>query len=152
MCVEASFRENRNEVTLLVVDMPLRHLDKSHGLLDDAVTKVALQQQQPDDSFFYGSGIHKRIHDRGALTVSSQTDYKILGGAIASRVRYSKPTVLRAIGKRAVWAATRAIAVAREYVVETGPNLVFTPRFNSVQLSNRTEPSTVVELCVCAFD
>lgn len=111
-----------------------------------------MMTMQPDDSLFSGAGVHKRTHDRGALTVSSQTDYKILGGAIASRVRYSKPTVLRAIGKRAVWAATRAIAVAREYVVETGPYLVFTPRFSSVQLSNRTEPSTVVELCVFAFE
>ncbi|KAJ8601836.1 hypothetical protein CTAYLR_009051 [Chrysophaeum taylorii] len=115
--VEASFRDNRNEVTLMVVDV----------------------HRSPDE------------HERGALTVASQTDYKVLGGAVANRVRDRKPTLLRAIGKRAVWAATRAVAVAREYVVETGPNLVFAPRFNSVQLSNRTEPSTVVELYVFAM-
>mmetsp|Transcript_15625 Transcript_15625/g.48878 ORF Transcript_15625/g.48878 Transcript_15625/m.48878 type:complete len:346 (+) Transcript_15625:138-1175(+) len=133
--VEASFRENRNEVTLMVVDIPRTQWH------DD---KLSLQPQTDEKV--------RAAPDRGALTVASQTDYKVLGGAVANRVRDNKPTLLRAIGKRAVWAATRAVAVAREYVVETGPNLVFSPRFNSVQLSNRTEPSTVVELFVFALD
>ena len=85
-----------------------------------------------------------------ALTVASATDYKILGGAVAMRLRDEKATLLRAIGKRAVWAATRALAVANEYIRDDpgDNNLLFAPKFNSVQLPNRREPSTVVELYV----
>lgn len=122
--LQAQFRENRNELTLLVVDIRPRY-DK------------------------YTSNI---------LTVASHTDYKVLGGAIASRVRDSvdtmqrggggPPILLRAIGKRAVWAATRAIAVTREYLEESGPNIFFLPHFNVVQLPNRLEPSTVLEFYI----
>lgn len=114
VAVEASFRLNRNELTLLVIDVT-----------------VPIIGEPP-----------------AALTVASQTGYKTLGGAVANRVRDARPTLLRAIGKRAVWAATRAVAVAREYVLDTGIDLLFAPRFTSVQLTNRTEPSTVVELLV----
>ena len=136
--VEASFRDNRNELTLKVLDMPethaLRDLVETSGSTEDTTQK----------------------NDRGALTVASATDYKVLGGAVAMRIRDQKPTLLRAIGKRAVWAATRALAVAREYIIDddgdTSDTLVFAPKFTSVQLSNRTEPSTVIELYVVADD
>ena len=101
-----------------------------------------------------------------ALTVASSTDYRVLGGAVANRLRANKVTSLRAIGKKAVWAAMRAVAVAREYTAAddraatlagmprplvfsraaTRRSQAVTPRFSAVQLANRPEPSTALEL------
>ncbi|KAK7233512.1 hypothetical protein SO694_001040118 [Aureococcus anophagefferens] len=65
-----------------------------------------------------------------ALTVASSTDYRVLGGAVANRLRANKVTSLRAIGKKAVWAAMRAVAVAREYTAadDRAATLARTPR------------------------
>ncbi|KAH8069510.1 N2-acetyl-L-ornithine:2-oxoglutarate 5-aminotransferase [Aureococcus anophagefferens] len=65
-----------------------------------------------------------------ALTVASSTDYRVLGGAVANRLRANKVTSLRAIGKKAVWAAMRAVAVAREYTAadDRAATLAGTPR------------------------
>lgn len=145
--VEASFRENRNELTLVVVEVA-DHVWRNEAQLVDRTAPLGLVDlKAPDKVAIYRTPLEKE-----ALTVASQTDYKVLGGAVANRIRDSKPTILRAIGKRAVWAATRAVAVAREYILTTGPKLVFAPRFSSVQLSNRNEPSTVIELFVFALD
>ena len=119
----ASFRDNRNELSFTLDPI-------------DARGRSDAPRPAAENSSY------------GVLTVASNTDYKVLGGAVANRLRAGEPTLLRAIGKRAVWAAARGVAVAGEYTATENTTLAFTPKLKAVQLANRAEPSTAIELLV----
>lgn len=91
------------------------------------------------------------VDGRGdVLTVARATDYRVLAGAVAKRARDDSPSVLRAIGAAAVFAAARALATCREYLEQDGDDtdVVAVPRFSKVHVDGRDGETTVLELCV----
>jgi len=116
-----SFRENRNELTITVVE---------------------LQRAAPDVDA-PGAAVE-------TLTVARATDYRVLAGAVAKRARAGDASNLRAIGAAAVFTAARAVATCREYLAEDAAALdvVAVPRFAKVQFDGRDEETTVLELVV----
>ena len=88
-----SFRDNRNEVSLLVVDMETL---KANSLL---------------------------TADISHYSVGSKTDPKMTAGAIASSAREGHALSVTGIGADAVFNAIRSIAIAREYLRDKADNV-----------------------------
>ncbi len=66
------------------------------------------------------------------LRVSGQTKARALAGAIAGIVREEGRTELQAIGAGAVNQAIKAAAIAREFLVLEGLDIVLIPTFTQV--------------------
>ena len=88
-----SFRDNRNEVSLVVEDMEKL---KANSLLTTDISHYA---------------------------VGSKTDPKMTAGAIASSAREGHASSVTGIGADAVFNAIRSIAIAREYLKDKADNV-----------------------------
>ena len=71
------------------------------------------------------------------LRVSSQTGARPLAGAIAGVVRENGRAELQAIGAAAVNQATKAVAIARDYLEWDGLVIVLIPSFVSVMIGDQ---------------
>ena len=80
------------------------------------------------------------------LKVSSKTEPKSLGGAIAGFVTKEGVAEMHAIGAGAVNAAVKGIAVARGFLAPTGIDLVCTPGF--VMLTENEQERTAIRFVV----
>jgi len=112
------FRENRNEVSLHVVNL-------------DTIKKSAIFTTQISN-----------------FNIGAKTDIKTSAGAIAGSARNEEAVVLQSIGKIAVFNAIRSVAVAREYLDGRGDDvdLFVKVEFTEVKLEGRDDDTTAVKL------
>jgi len=80
------------------------------------------------------------------LKVSSTSRPTSVAGAIAAIIRQSGHTELQAIGAGAVNQATKAIAIARRYLIPEGIDLICIPDFAIVSIADQDR--TAVRLLV----
>lgn len=71
------------------------------------------------------------------LRVSSQTGVRALAGCIAGVIRAEGRAELQAIGAAAVNQATKAAAIAREFLVLDGIDIVLVPSFTQVMIGDQ---------------
>mgnify|MGYP005849592977 CR=1 FL=1 len=81
------------------------------------------------------------------LKVASQSHVTSVAGAIAGVVRGSGRVELQAIGAGAVNQATKAVAIARNYLSQDGIDIVSIPAFATVSIADkeRTAHRIIVE-------
>ncbi len=81
------------------------------------------------------------------LKVSARSRPSAVAGAIAGVVRESGRAEVQAIGAGATNQAVKAVAIARDYLLETGIEAVCLPAFIDVQIDeeNRTAIRLIVE-------
>jgi len=77
------------------------------------------------------------------LKVSKDSKAFTVAGAIAGRVREGQRVVLSAIGPKAVMAAVRSIAFARQYLAEDGVDICFRPSFVNLEFDNGRKSSCI---------
>mmetsp|Transcript_5065 Transcript_5065/g.5371 ORF Transcript_5065/g.5371 Transcript_5065/m.5371 type:complete len:257 (+) Transcript_5065:74-844(+) len=112
------FRENRNEVSLHVIDL-------------DTIKQSAIFTTRTSD-----------------FNIGAKTDIKTSAGAIAGSARNKESVVLISIGPVAVFNAIRSVAVAREYLKGRGDDidLFVKVQFTEVRLDDKEEDTTAVKL------
>lgn len=81
------------------------------------------------------------------LKVSSQSQPKLVAGALAAVLRDSESAEIQAVGAGAVNQAVKAIAITRGYVAPNGIDLVTVPAFSEVNIDGeeRTAIKFIVE-------
>lgn len=81
------------------------------------------------------------------LKVSSQSQPKLVAGALAAVLRDSESAEIQAVGAGAVNQAVKAIAITRGYVAPNGIDLVAVPAFSEVNIDGeeRTAIKFIVE-------
>ncbi len=82
----------------------------------------------------------------GVLKVSARSRPSAVAGAIAGVVREAGRAEVQAIGAGAVNQAVKAVAIARDYLAETGINAVCLPSFIDVVIDD--EDRTALQLIV----
>ena len=102
-----------------------------------------------------GGGVHYRpgvctlsgVNSDGWYVPVSRRDFACkLAGAIAGVVRENDRAEVQAIGAGATNQAVKAIAIAREYLLETGIDAVCVPAFIDVTIDN--EERTAIRLVI----
>jgi stage V sporulation protein S len=87
------------------------------------------------------------IHDNGeVLKVSARSRPSAVAGAIAGVVRDAGRAEVQAIGAGATNQAVKAVAIARDYLLESGIDAVCVPAFIDVTIDN--EERTAIRLVV----
>jgi len=83
----------------------------------------------------------------GPLKVSAKSNPNAVAGALAAALRERESAELQAVGAGAINQAIKAIAIARNYLRASGIDLVCTPSFITVAISEneRTGISLMVE-------
>ncbi len=111
---------------------------------------ASAEEIETDDSAFVPAtlaamGVPAKRSD--ILKVSSRSRPSAVAGAIAGVVRESGRAEVQAIGAGAANQAIKAVAIARDYLAETGINAVCLPSFIDVVIDeeDRTALSMVVE-------
>lgn len=94
------------------------------------------------------SRVHRSGHDGDAevLKVSAKSRPSAVAGAIAGVVRENNRAEVQAIGAGATNQAIKAIAIAREYLLETDIDAVCIPAFIDVTIDN--EERTAIRLVI----
>ena len=106
---------------------------------------VATEPPLISDPAVYGRGVP---HDRGeVLKVSSRSRPSAVAGAIAGVVRGSGRAEVQAIGAGAANQAIKAVAIARDYLNETGIEAICLPSLVDLTIdeADRTAIRLVVE-------
>ena len=85
--------------------------------------------------------------DTEVLKVSAQSRPSAVAGAIAGVIREKRRAEVQAIGAGAVNQAIKAIAIAREYLAQSGMDIICVPSFTEVVINGgeRTAVKLVVE-------
>ncbi len=73
------------------------------------------------------------------LKVSSTSQPKSVGGAIAAIVRSGSNVEMQTIGAGAVNQAVKSIAIARGYVAPNGIDLITIPAFSQIEVEGETK-------------
>ncbi|HFD40655.1 MAG TPA: stage V sporulation protein S [Anaerolineae bacterium] len=84
------------------------------------------------------------------LRVAGNSSPNHVAGAIAGQVREGRQVALQAIGPIAVNQAVKSIAVARDYLVPEGIDIVCLPEFVDVPVNGKT--LTAIRFDVEAWD
>lgn len=71
------------------------------------------------------------------LRVSAQSPARALAGCIAGVIREEGRAEMQAIGAAAVNQATKAVAIAREFLVLDGVDIVIIPSFTQVMIGDQ---------------
>lgn len=109
---------------------------------NERVSTWATTEVEPDGEFAVAT---ERRGD--VLKVSSRSRPSAVAGAIAGVVRESGRAEVQAIGAGATNQAVKAVAIARDYLAETGIEAVCLPAFIDVTIDeeNRTAIRLIVE-------
>ena len=112
-----------------------------HVEAEDHVVGVAPRAYRPG----YGQGVPEQRGE--VLKVSSRSRPSAVAGAIAGVVRENGRAEVQAIGAGAANQAIKAVAIARDYLNETGINVVCLPSLVDLQIdeADRTAIRLVVE-------
>lgn len=88
-----------------------------------------------------------REPETGVLKVSAKSRPSAVAGAIAGMIRTTQRAEVQAIGAGATNQAIKAVAIAREYLVDDGYDIVAIPAFIDVMIGNeeRTAIRMVIE-------
>jgi stage V sporulation protein S len=83
----------------------------------------------------------------GPLKVSAKSNPNAVAGALAAALRERESAELQAVGAGAINQAIKAVAIARNYVRASDLDVVCTPSFITVEISDseRTGISLIVE-------
>lgn len=81
------------------------------------------------------------------IKVSGKSRTAAVAGAIAGVIRENQRAEVQAIGASAINQAVKAMALAKNYLIEDGYNIVFIPEFVDVEIDEkiRTAIKFVVE-------
>lgn len=137
-------------------------MDRFFSKLDLRDIKIDPEASFPPDEDAYGSEEHINGHTNGeieesavlvetgrneVLKVSAKSRPSAVAGAIAGVVREAGRAEVQAIGAGATNQAVKAVAIARDYLLETGIEAVCLPAFIDVQIDeeNRTAIRLIVE-------
>ncbi len=115
------------------VDVPVTSNGHSHESVAEAVA-------------FYGGDTSMVGVDGEVLKVSARSRPSAVAGAIAGVVREAGRAEVQAIGAGATNQAVKAVAIARDYLNETGIDAVCVPAFIDVTIDN--EDRTAIRLLV----
>lgn len=80
------------------------------------------------------------------LKVSSKSRVNLVAGSISKSLRESESCQVKAIGAGAVNQAIKAIAVAKQYLVEDKINIYCVPEFTSVSIENQNETAIIINV------
>ncbi len=80
------------------------------------------------------------------LKVGSTTDVRSLAGAIAKMVRNEGHAEMQAIGAAAVNQATKAVAIARDFLRNDGLDITLQPRFGQVTIDGAIKTTIVLDV------
>jgi stage V sporulation protein S len=117
-----------------------------------AVAEDQLREQRPSQPHGertyrpgYGQGVPEKRGE--VLKVSSRSRPSAVAGAIAGVVRESGRAEVQAIGAGAANQAIKAVAIARDYLIETGIEAICLPSLIDLQIddADRTAIRLVVE-------
>jgi stage V sporulation protein S len=147
-------------------------MDRFFSKLDLRDIKIDPDASFPPDEEAYGSGEPQTVHSNGVvntngavdtnggvtetltqerrsevLKVSARSRPSAVAGAIAGVVREAGRAEVQAIGAGATNQAVKAVAIARDYLLETGIEAICLPAFIDVQIDeeNRTAIRLIVE-------
>jgi len=135
-------------------------MDRFFSKLDLRDIKINPDASFPPDEEAYEPGETSTAHTNGEVTetltqerrsevlkVSARSRPSAVAGAIAGVVRESGRAEVQAIGAGATNQAVKAVAIARDYLLETGIEAVCLPAFIDVQIDeeNRTAIRLIVE-------
>lgn len=135
-------------------------MDRFFSKLDLRDIKINPDASFPPDEEAYDSSESLTGHTNGdttetltqerrseVLKVSARSRPSAVAGAIAGVVRESGRAEVQAIGAGATNQAVKAVAIARDYLLETGIEAVCLPAFIDVQIDeeNRTAIRLIVE-------
>ncbi|MDE2481237.1 MAG: stage V sporulation protein S [bacterium] len=83
----------------------------------------------------------------GTLKVSAKSNPNAVAGALAAALRERDRAEIQAVGAGAINQAIKAVAIARGYVKDSGIDLICTPAFITVEISDheRTGIALIVE-------
>jgi stage V sporulation protein S len=129
---------------------PDSHRSASADLIDEPVAADSLASPSSSGAFHHVRA--DRIASAGAegesevLKVSARSRPSAVAGAIAGVVRESGRAEVQAIGAGATNQAVKAVAIARDYLRETGIDAVCIPAFIDVTINN--EDRTAIRLVV----
>jgi stage V sporulation protein S len=124
-----------------------------HGISDAETAPVAEFAPVANDTVVSSNGQHDHsvddvllAADGEVLKVSARSRPSAVAGAIAGVVREAGRAEVQAIGAGATNQAVKAVAIAREYLRETGIDAVCVPAFIDVTIEN--EDRTAIRLVV----
>jgi stage V sporulation protein S len=147
-------------------------MDRFFSKLDLRDIKIDPDASFPPNEDAYGSSEPQMVHTNGVekiedvvesngkvtevltqerrsevLKVSARSRPSAVAGAIAGVVRESGRAEVQAIGAGATNQAVKAVAIARDYLLETGIEAICLPAFIDVQIDeeNRTAIRLIVE-------
>ncbi len=135
-------------------------MDRFFSKLDLRDIKINPDASFPPDEEAYDPGEPLTGHTNGdstetltqehrseVLKVSARSRPSAVAGAIAGVVRESGRAEVQAIGAGATNQAVKAVAIARDYLLETGIEAICLPAFIDVQIDeeNRTAIRLIVE-------
>ena len=147
-------------------------MDRFFSKLDLRDIKIDPDTSFPPDEDAYGSVERQTVHSNGVvntngaadtsgevteiltqerksevLKVSARSRPSAVAGAIAGVVREAGRAEVQAIGAGATNQAVKAVAIARDYLLETGIEAICLPAFIDVQIDeeNRTAIRLIVE-------
>lgn len=108
---------------------------------------IDAEEIETDEAAYIPAALGVPLKRSDVLKVSSRSRPSAVAGAIAGVVRESGRAEVQAIGAGAANQAIKAVAIARDYLAETGINAVCLPSFIDVVIDeeDRTALSMVVE-------
>lgn len=119
----------------------------SNGVVEnDAVENGTVENGAVEDSV-EATEVLADEHRSEVLKVSARSRPSAVAGAIAGVVREAGRAEVQAIGAGATNQAVKAVAIARDYLLETGIEAICLPAFIDVQIDeeNRTAIRLIVE-------
>jgi stage V sporulation protein S len=147
-------------------------MDRFVSKLDLRDIKIDPDASFPPDEDAYAAGEQQLIHTNGTATSNGVAEHEVettevlieehrsevlkvsarsrpsaVAGAIAGVVREAGRAEVQAIGAGATNQAVKAVAIARDYLLETGIEAICLPAFIDVQIDeeNRTAIRLIVE-------
>ena len=137
---DASFPPDENGYASYEIDEPAANSNgNGNGVVEaEAETEVAVEQ----------TSVLTQERRSDVLKVSARSRPSAVAGAIAGVVRESGRAEVQAIGAGATNQAVKAVAIARDYLLETGIEAVCLPAFIDVEIDseNRTAIRLIVEV------
>ncbi len=129
-------------------------INVADNVADDVADVVAYSEDT--DETYYANGAHEHVvaapaaaveqRNGDVLKVSARSRPSAVAGAIAGVVRENGRAEVQAIGAGATNQAVKAVAIARDYLRETGIEAICLPAFIDVIIEN--EDHTAIRLVV----
>ena len=113
---------------------------------EDAETSWNGAEGQPPHALDNGAATQLQQRNGEVLKVSARSRPSAVAGAIAGVVRESGRAEVQAIGAGATNQAVKAVAIARDYLAETGIEAICLPAFIDVTIDD--EDRTAIRLIV----